>query len=933
MSRHKNPAKNRQTLPGSIRDYAAHVHERSPVVDEHTPLFGHWLRRRRKSLDLSQLDLAERANCSPDTIQKIEAGTRRPSRQVAALLAEALAVPPDERPAFVRYARGQQPAPTPHEAAEPQTAAVLHLPPQLTSLIGREHEIAQIGELLLRPGVRLLTLIGPPGIGKTRLGIEAAASYAERFADGACFVALAAVEDPDLVVSSIAQALGLKDGAGRPLEGLKRYLHGKQLLLVLDNFEQVLDAAPVILELLGACPRLSVLATSREALHIPGERQYPVPLLATPDLGDGRSPSATRVETYAAVRLFAERSTAVNPGFRVSDGNAAAVAGICARLDGLPLAIELAAARAKFLSPHELLTKLDSSLALLTGGSRHLPPRQRTLRGAIEWSYLLLGENERQLFNRVGVFAGGCTLEAAAAVALPVRESEPQAAAEASTSLPDRPAEAPGAREVEALDALASLVDKSLLRQAANTEGASRFYMLETMREYATERLRESGELRAARLAHAEYFLKLAETAMPQLLGSEQASWLHRLENEHDNVRAALGWLAGGGPQDVEMALRICCFVALFWDIRGHLFEGRRWLSLCLERAEQWTDKASAEAPEPVSTAIRARAYKAAGNLANQQGDAAIARGLQLRSLELYRQIGDLRGEASTCMNLGNAAYSQGDYAASRAWHEQALELFRRLADTAHIAMNLNNLGNDMRALGDHDLARTLQEESLAIQRELGDSHNVSIVLNNLGEGALQTGDLRRARALLEQGLSLAKQLDYKYGMAYMLTALGRVAVEERAYGPARTLLEQAHALSQQLGDDSGMAYCLASLAALAQAQGEYIAARAHLKESLKLYQAIGSGAGSIGSLERLAQVHAALGEARNAARLLGAAAQWRSAGAPMPPVEQAGHARAIAAAREQLGQDEYDRAWAEGQALAPEEAIVAALAGSVTSR
>lgn len=877
--------------------------------------FGRWLRQQRKRLDLSQSALAERARCSSDTIQKIETGTRRPSREVAALLADALAVPLDERPAFIHFARGK--TETSDEHSSHAAPAALHLPIQLTVLIGREDDVAQVTGLLQRPEIRLLTLVGPPGIGKTRLAIQVASTLAEHFGRQVCFVALATVEDPDLVLARIAQALDIKEVAGRPLsESLMQWLRSNPILLLLDNFEQVLDATPALLDLLGACPRLNVLITSREALHVPGEWQYPMPLLATPGTDARQSSlSMAHVAGYSAVRLFIERAMAVRPTFAITEQNAAVVAAICDRLEGLPLAIELAAARVSLLSLDELLSNIDNMLTLLSGGARFLPPRQRTLRGAIDWSYRLLSEEEQQVFTRLGTFVGGWTVDGAATIM--------------------RVGPATAHPQTEAiLNILASLTNKSLVQQLATTDGESRFVMLEVMRQYANERLHASGELVAVRCAHADYYLALVEAAMPELLQGDQARWLQRLEDEHHNIRAALGWLAEGEPSAVELALRICCSTALFWDIHGHLSEGRRWLRVCLERAERWIAAGTSEdGVAPISPAVRARAYKAAGNLANKQGDAAVALRFQHRSLDLYQQIGDRRGVASTCLNLGNAASSQAEFAAARNWHQQALELFRELDDRPHIAMSLDNLGNSVRGLGDLTQARVLQEESLALRRELGDRYGESIALNNLGHGALLEGDPVRARRLGEAGLAIARDLNYTYGISYLLNHLGRVAVENGEYGTAQSLLEEAHMLSRRLGDEYGLAYGFEGLGALAQARGDDDGARASYRQSLELSQAINDRAGAIRCLERLALLHATHGLVRKAAVLLGVAAahHMQSGAAPGSTATRAA-IQALALARERLDAETLAAAWTEGRAMALEQAIAYALEDTSTT-
>jgi predicted ATPase/class 3 adenylate cyclase len=430
-----------------------------------------------------------------------------------------------------------------------------NLPLQHTPLIGREREVEEVCARLRSPGVRLLTLTGPGGAGKTRVGLQAAAELLMEFEDGIFFVALAAIADPALVASTIARTLGLTDGAQPPEELLKGYLHDRQTLLVLDNFEQVLESVPLLDELLSAAPSLKILATSRTPLRLYGEHEFPVPPLSLPD--PGSLPPVERLTQYGALRLFVERARAVKPDFSLTKENAPAVVEICARLDGLPLAIELAAARIKLLPPQAMLSRLGNRLKLLTGGARNLPQRQRTLRSAIEWSYELLDEGEKILLGRLAVFSGGSTLEAVEAVC-----------------------DARGDLPVDVLDGASSLLEKSLLRQEEGLEGEPRFAMLETVHEYAREKLEESGEAEEIKRAHAEYFLTLAREADPELKGPGQLEWLQRLEAEHDNMRDALGWALQ--REETELVLRLGGALWWFWFVRGHYSEGRRWLEEAL---------------------------------------------------------------------------------------------------------------------------------------------------------------------------------------------------------------------------------------------------------------------------------------------------------------------------------------------------------------
>ncbi|MFL5804867.1 MAG: ATP-binding protein [Roseiflexaceae bacterium] len=540
--------------------------------------FGDWLRRQRRALDLTRAELAARVSCSVSALRKFEVDELRPSRPLAEVLAGALHIAPEDRAAFVRFARDRPGADTtclPVATVSPQHSVLRStmrctLPAQPTALIGREQELAAIHAILHRADLRLLTLTGPGRIGKTRLALQAAADMLNDFAHGAYFVNLAPISDPALVVATIAQTLGVTERGSRPLlETLKDELREQQVLLLLDNFEQVLAAAPQLAELLAACPKLKLLIISREVLHLYGEHEFGVPPLALPPTTDNRQPttddpdSLARAETigqYAAVRLFIERAQAARSDFAVTNASAPAVAEICYRLDGLPLAIELAAAHVKLFSPRALLARLDHRLALLTGGGRDRPARHQTIRGAIDWSYNLLDPAEQTLFARLGVFVGGCTLEAATAVC------------NATNDLP-----------MDVTEGVASLVDKSLLRLKASADGEPRFLMLETIREYALERLEAGGELGMLRQRHAAFFVTLAEAADPALSGLQQRAWLDRLETGHPNLRAAVAWSLTNVGSD--MGLRLAVALGQFWARRGYLSEGRSWVTDALTPA------------------------------------------------------------------------------------------------------------------------------------------------------------------------------------------------------------------------------------------------------------------------------------------------------------------------------------------------------------
>ncbi len=780
------------------------------------------------------------------------------------------------------------PAASPAESKRPPS----NIPAQLTTFVGREAELSALRDLLCAPvaRVRLLALTGPGGTGKTRLALELVSRLLNeqpgQFPDGAFAVWLAAIEKPELVMPTIAKALGLGESSGRRLaENLTDFLRAKRLLLMLDNFEQVGDAAPLVADLLAAAPSLQIVVTSRALLRVYGEREFEVSPLPLPD--PSQSSSAGELSKIAAVALFVERARAVNPHFALSGENAAAVAEICARLDGLPLAIELAAARSKLFSPQAILRRLESSLAFLSIQSRDRPARQQTLRGTIDWSYNLLTEDEKRLFRRLAVFVDWFSLEAAESVC--------------------------GGEERVTLDSLTSLVDKGMLWHSAPAESDAEpwFRMLFILHEYALERLTESGELNALRERHARYYLALAERAAPELRGPQQLVWLQRLdEQEHNNLRAALSWAVERG--DAELGLRLAAALGWFWLLRGHWTEGREWLTRVLSLA-----------PPSSVTQPRARALNAAALLADYDENHVMARTLYEESAALSEANGDRATLAHSLYGLGKALWYQGEKDEAAALTERSLALCRTLGDKRGVAASLSWLAALAGFRGDQAAANSLAEEALSLYRALDDECGVAQTLWSRADAARTQQDYAMARRLYEQCLPIARKLGDKLHIHGMLVNLADLALVRGDHPQVEELAGEALNLCEALGERWQPPRLRRMLGYVALHRGDHQRAVALFGESLRANRKLDDTRGVIACLVALASAALARKQHETAARLCSAVeVALQTISEPLLPADLDAHRRNMGEARAHLAPQAFIDAWETGRAMPLDAAV-----------
>ena len=850
------------------------------MADDETRDFGEWLRHFRAAAGLTQEELAASAGLSVHGISDLERGARRwPRRDTVHLLAEALHLSPADRAtlaAAARHRATKNASPdhltashTPERAtsatAPSQSATVpnvQHAPAQTTPLIGRSEDVAAICQLL-QGETRLLTITGPGGIGKTRVALQVAANVSARFPDGAYFVGLAAIREPELVLPALAQILGVTATANQsPLDALILALGDRHILLLLDNFEQVASAALPLGSLLASCAHVKLLVTSRVPLHLAGEQEYLLPPLAGPD--PHQLPDVASLAAYPAIALFLQRAQAVKPDLVLTETNGPAVAEICARLDRLPLAIELAAARIRILPPRTLLQQLASRLrlALLTTGPQDAPARHQTLRNAIAWSYDLLTPQEQALFCRLSVFAGGFDLEAAEQVCL-------------TGSHPDL--------NLDLLEGVSALVDHHLLWQSETAEGEARFGMLETIREYGQEWLDASGEAETLRRQHAEYYTTLAEQGDALLMVSVQRRTLDFLDQEHSNFRAALRWALE--QQEIALGLRIAGALARFWKRRGYTSEGRQWLTQCLQLAE--SQHAEQQMQTPQANLAHIRALTGAGRLAWAQSDYASAKNYCKASLALSISAGEKREAAQAYLLLGNIACEQGETEQEITNYEECLRLFREVGHTSGVAAALTNLGGVMLEKREYQRAGTLLEESIKLFQQVNDELGVVNSIGNLANIARMQGDFQRADRLYERSQQLLREIGDRTHLAIHLGNQAYVALELHDAERAGRLLRETITIAREIGNTR-----------------------------LLTFAVIGLGL-----------VDCETRQMERATRLLGsAAAAMEEIGALVSEDDRPLYERTLATLQSVLGDDRFSTLWAIGRTLTLQQAIAEAL-------